>query len=277
MGAPLSSLTKIRMIASFILLLVIVAVLVLVHRRISNPSVQTSNQSWFKTPTNPSVIPLNIFQTWHTKELPPKMRECVDSIQACNPQFSHFLYDDQECREFIAANYDNEVLYSYDTLAPGAFKADLWRYCVLYKYGGVYLDIKYKCINGFSLIHLMDREYFVKDQEQNKDGIYNAFMICKAGSHIMHKCIQQVVENVRNRYYGTSSLSVTGPNMMTPLFTPNERRQLVTLYHDDAGMFIIYNGSHIMMIYPEYRAEQRRFQKTQYYDELWKRREIYNI
>lgn len=277
MGTPLPSFTKIRMIALVILLLVIVAVFVLVHRRISNPSVQISNQSWFKTPTNPSVIPLNIFQTWHSKDLPPKMRECVDSIKKCNPQFSHFLYDDQECRDFIAANYDNEVLYSYDTLAPGAFKADLWRYCVLYKYGGIYLDIKYKCINRFSLIHLTDREYFVKDREENKDGIYNAFMICKAGSHIMYKCIQQVVENVRNRYYGATPLYVTGPNMMTPLFTPNELRQLVTLYHHDSGKFIIFNGTHILMVYPEYRAEQKRFQKTQYYDDLWKQREIYNI
>lgn len=276
MGA-LQNLAKFRMITLFILITVIAVIFVLVYRRMYNQSIQTSNLSWDKTPTTPSVIPLNIFQTWHTKDLPPKMNECMNSIKDCNPQFSHFLYDDKECRAFIATNYDNEVLYSYDTLIPGAFKADLWRYCVLYKYGGIYLDIKYKCINGFSLIHLTDREYFVKDQEQNKDGIYNAFMICKAGSHIMYKCIQQVVENVRNQYYGTSSLSVTGPNMMTPLFTPNERRQLVTLYHDDAGMFIIYNGIHIMMIYPEYRAEQLRFQKTKYYDDLWKRREIYNI
>jgi len=37
----------------------------------------------------------------------------------------------------------------------------------------------------------------------------------------------------------------------------------------------VYNGTIILTIYPEYRSEQKRFQKTLYYDDLWKRREIY--
>jgi len=226
-------------------------------------------------PPGPSVVPLNIFQTWHSKNLPPAMQKCVDSIRQCNPEFRHFLFDDQECREFLAQYYDSEVLYAYDSLIPGAYKADLWRYCVLYKYGGIYLDIKYQCANGFKLIQLTDRAYFVKDREQNRHGIYNAFMVCPAGDPIMGKCIQRVVENVRNRFYGKSSLEVTGPNMMTALFTPNERRELVTLYHDNHGRHIVYNGTIILTIYPEYRSEQKRFQKTLYYDDLWKRREIY--
>jgi len=33
------------------------------------------------------------------------------------------------------------VKEAYDALIPGAFKADLFRYCVLFIYGGVYADI----------------------------------------------------------------------------------------------------------------------------------------
>jgi Glycosyltransferase sugar-binding region containing DXD motif len=223
----------------------------------------------------PSVIPLNIFQTWHTKTLPPYMQKCVNSIKECNPEFRHFLYDDEDCRQFISQNYDQDVLTAYDTLIPGAYKADLWRYCVLYKYGGIYLDIKYQCVNGFKLIGLTDREYFVRDRDQNIHGIYNAFMICKAGNPIMWKCIRQIVDNVENRYYGKTPLDVTGPNMMNLMFTPNELRQYVTLYLHNNGIMIIYNGTAILAVYPEYREEQKTFQKTLYYDTLWKRREIF--
>jgi mannosyltransferase OCH1-like enzyme len=224
---------------------------------------------------SPSVIPLNIFQTWHTKDLPPYMKKCVQTIKDCNPEFKHFLYDDQECRDFISRNFDVEVLYAYDSLIPGAYKADLWRYCVLYKYGGVYIDIKYQCANGFKLIQLTDQEYYVKDREQNRNGIYNAFMVCKAGEHIMEKCINQVVENVRNRFYGKSALDITGPNMMTSLFTNNELRNLVILYLHNNGKDIVYNGTVILSAYPEYRIEQKKFQKTLHYDDLWKKREVY--
>ena len=254
-------------------------------------------------PPPPTVIPLNIFQTWHTKKLPTKMQECVRTLQTDNPEFKYYLYDDQDCRKFLQEHYDVNVLYAYDSLVPGAFKADLWRYCVLYKYGGIYLDIKYQCINGFKLMQLTDDEYFVRDRYDvlNKTAVYNALMVCKAGNPILKRCIDQVVQNVRQRYYGESALDPTGPTMMIQFFTPMERMRLKRLEHydEDGKYYIVYRGSiwvkqgsagveppstvdipvntKILMMYPEYRTEQRQFQKTQYYADLWKRREIFSM
>jgi mannosyltransferase OCH1-like enzyme len=92
-----------------------------------------------------AVIPLNIYQTWHTKNLPTKMQENVNCLKRQNPEFKYYLYDDYDCREFIKKNFDKDVLNAFDTLIPGAYKADLWRYCILYKNGGIYLDINFKC------------------------------------------------------------------------------------------------------------------------------------
>ena len=80
------------------------------------------------------------------------MRETVESLKENNPEFKHYLFDDNMCRDFIEKNFDESILYTFDKLKPGAYKADLFRYCVLYLNGGVYLDIKYKCINEFKLI-----------------------------------------------------------------------------------------------------------------------------
>ena len=87
------------------------------------------------TPQRPlkiySIIPLNIFQTWHSLDLPTKMKENVELLKRQNPEFKHYLYDDNMCRQFIKDNFDEEVLYSFDKLKPGAYKADLWRYSVI--------------------------------------------------------------------------------------------------------------------------------------------------
>ena len=40
------------------------------------------------------IIPLKIFQTWNTKNLPPKMAERVENLKLTNPKFEHFLFDD---------------------------------------------------------------------------------------------------------------------------------------------------------------------------------------
>ena len=80
-----------------------------------------------------SVIPLNIYQTWHTKRVPPKMFETINLIKNLNPRFNYQLFDDNDCREFIKNNFEPKVLHSFDSLIPGAYKADLWRYCIYIK------------------------------------------------------------------------------------------------------------------------------------------------
>ena len=73
--------------------------------------------NYFKNHYN-SVIPLDIYQTWFTKELPPKMREKVELIKAQNPRFTHHLFDDNDCRDFIQTHFKQDVLDAYDRLIP---------------------------------------------------------------------------------------------------------------------------------------------------------------
>jgi len=81
-----------------------------------------------------SNIPLNIFQSWGTLDLPLHMKNNVDKLQQDNPEFKYYLYDDNMSRNFIMEYFDNEIVYTFDKLKPGAFKSDLWRLCILYIY-----------------------------------------------------------------------------------------------------------------------------------------------
>jgi mannosyltransferase OCH1-like enzyme len=55
--------------------------------------------------------------------------------------WQHKFYTDVESASFLDTHFPKEVREAYDTLLPGAFKADLFRYCVLLIYGGVYADV----------------------------------------------------------------------------------------------------------------------------------------
>ena len=83
------------------------------------------------------IIPLKIFQTWYTKDLPQAMKERVENLKTIHPRFEHFLFDDNDCRQFIQDHFNTDILNAYDKLIPGAYKADLWRCCVLYIHGGI--------------------------------------------------------------------------------------------------------------------------------------------
>ena len=225
-----------------------------------------------------SIIPLKIFQTWHTKDLPQKMLENVESLKKQNPRFEHYLFDDNDCREFIKNNFDEQVLNAYDTLIPGAYKADLWRYCVLYIHGGIYMDIKLNCINGFKLIELTEKNHYVKDRV-GLLSIYNALMACQKGSPLLWKAIYKVVMNVNKRFYGSNPLEPTGPIMLGSIVLNNNMIDKVDLkFYKDGGYIIYKNRFVISTEYPEYRQEQNnsfRELHTKKYWQLWDEKNIY--
>jgi mannosyltransferase OCH1-like enzyme len=221
-----------------------------------------------------SIIPLTIYQTWFTKNLPPKMDRCVEKLRQSNPKFNHQLYDDNDCRDFIRDNYDSDVLRAFDTLIPGAYKADLFRYCILYKNGGIYLDIKYECINNFKFIHLTESEHFVSDI--NNNGIYNALMICLPGNEALLKAIRQIVDNVEKKFYGTNTLEPTGPRLLSKFINSNIDLKHNVLNNNLNNRVISYKNINILKSYSEYIGESASYQKTPHYSVLWRDRNIYN-
>ena len=222
------------------------------------------------------VIPLNIFQTWHTKNLPTIMNYASNMIKYNNPEFNYYLFDDEDCRNFIKENFDNSVLNAYDSLIPGAYKADLWRYCVLYKKGGIYLDIKYIPENNFKFMNLIEKEHFVLDADRN--GVYNALMVCLPGNTKLLACINKIVENVRNKFYGLTPLDPTGPLLLKKYFTHREKLAF-DMYHDYYknfnNRFIYFNNIIVFKQYNGYLNEYNTNSKVGYYGNLWNSRQIY--
>ena len=218
-----------------------------------------------------NIIPLNIFQTWHTLKLPPKMKENVELLKSQNPEFIHYLYDDAMCRKFIKENYSLNVLYAFDTLIPGAYKSDLWRLCILHKYGGIYLDIKYSCNEPFKLINLCNKEYWVKDYNY---GVYQALMVNLPNNRILMECINKIVYNVQHKLYLSSPLDITGPQLLGKFFSKKEKDEFDLELNCLKGG-IIYNNKLILKAYPEYKAEQDANELKQYYSILWNKREVY--
>ena len=229
-----------------------------------------------KKKNKPRVIPMHIVQVWHNKSnLPESVSDSINLIKTHNPDFKHTLFDESECRDFLEKHYPSDVLNAYDKLIPHALKADLWRYCYMYKNGGIYLDAKYYCVNGFKLNLLTDKEYFCRDVLQSFNGIYNAILVCKPNNKIMHKCINAVVKNVENNYYGSEGLCSTGPLMMASFFTKKQVDGLI-LNHEmlnDNIRFIKYNDCRILQYHEHYKKEKN--QKHKHWSKFWESGKMY--
>jgi inositol phosphorylceramide mannosyltransferase catalytic subunit len=94
-----------------------------------------------------TAIPRIIHQTWDrpgAQALPQSLAANVERIRCLNPTWEHRLYGDDAMWHFIKQEYGDTILGYYERINPsyGAARADFFRYLLMYRIGGVYLDIK---------------------------------------------------------------------------------------------------------------------------------------
>ena len=205
------------------------------------------------------------------------MQQNLDRLRQLNPEFSFHLYTDEDCLTFIQKHFTSDVADAFQALLPGAYKADLWRLCILYVYGGYYMDIKLSPLKKFRLIELSENEHYVLDRPKQSLHIYNALMVCKANNPFLFQCIRQIVHHVDIKYYGNSTLSPTGPELLGRI-AASYKLNIDLVYPMAYPDHIMYKGVLILRNYPLYRNEQlqhERLVQRKHYSTAWFNHEVY--
>jgi|LakMenE22Apr09ns_1017241.scaffolds.fasta_scaffold00005_34 hypothetical protein len=211
-------------------------------------------------------VPLNIFQCYNKKLLENEnIYQNIKTIKDYNPEFNYFSFDENnDCNKFIFDNYPDYVYKAYNNLIPIEYKNDLWKYCILYKYGGIYIDVKFYC--KFKLINFIDNNYFTGEYDYyyNKLLINTGFIITKANNPIFLRAINNIINNINNNYYGISDNFPTGSGLLGLIFI-NKRLKSNLIYD---GNMIKYKNKIIMQT-------NNKIEKKDYYKLLWLSKNIY--
>jgi len=231
---------------------------------------------------NKTSIPFFVFQTCNTRILSNDMYKAFIENQQKNPCFDFYLFDDKECREFIKHYFEPDVLWAYDSIIPGTFKADLFRYCVIYIHGGVYMDSKIQPKQDLKNILETYGECFIEDL--TPDVTYNGILMVPQKKDYIKAMINKIIENVKNNFYGVRKVSPTAGGVVHDILVKFNRMDLVKLKynilncHEENGeecrdQIKNKEGKLLFESYPSYRKEYKNLLKTtkkQYYAEIWK-------
>ncbi len=154
--------------------------------------------------------------------LPDRLEQLSQELIYSFQGYEYSLWGNKSIRDFLSENFTSEVLQAYDCLAPYAYRSDLARYCLLYQYGGWYVDLGIKFAGN----------YVVSSVDQNLEMIYfwdlgdllapyRSFYDCMNGiiysspnNPILKTAIDLVIDNCRNQFYGSDSMSPTGPGVL---------------------------------------------------------------
>lgn len=205
-------------------------------------------------------IPSVIHQTIADKsKLPAAIDESIRRLKALNPGWTYRIYDDGDIQNFIASNYGDETSSIFNSINPlyGAARADLFRYLLMLKEGGVYLDIKSSCSVPFETLIKEDDELllsFWRNAPGDKfagwgkhkgEGVENEFqnwhIICAPRHPMLQAVVDAVLDNLRNYSMlkqGVGKFGVlrtTGPLAYTKAILPLLAQHGHRLFDSDAA------------------------------------------
>lgn len=235
-----------------------------------------------------TTIPKHIIRTGVFEE-----RDLSDYVKALhktnttNSAWSTKYFSDRQCRELIQANFAPDVLEAYDTLLPGAYKADLFRYCAVYVMGGLYIDFTGSFVEPIdTFVGSHDQLVLCHDFCHGILMLYNAVFAAAPGHTFLRMCIDRVVRNVQTKFYGDNPLHPTGPMMFREVYDefitahPNAPHRL-QLVHAHKPHHISYSTAQLdkLVLYTKAPTEKQHRVSlgatSAYYAISWHKRQAY--
>ena len=190
------------------------------------------------------MIPRNFFQTFRSSNLPPRLERNAQEHRERNPGWHYQLFDDRQAEDF-ASSFDHRIGEAYRRINPayGAARADLLRHLLIYKFGGVYLDIKSELSRPLDEVLKPDDSYILTQWENGKGAVHEGFgmhhdlanvpggefqnyhVIAEASHPFTEAAIERIVSNIMayrpwSAVGRTGVLRTTGPIAYTLAIHP---------------------------------------------------------
>jgi len=209
------------------------------------------------------MIPKLIIQVYASSiPMPGEIRQNIEHIKTINTGYQHKLFDETAVREYIQNNSWPELLEQIDRINPKYFVVllDIFRYLILYKEGGVYLDIK------STLSAPLDDVLLSSDLFLLPDNAYNIFLqwcVISVPNHPYLKLIlDTIVHTLANYQYQIDGVgekgvfNVSGSGMYSrcilSLFNPSLHRIVnlstvgikYTIFNKSTAHKLLFNKPH---------------------------------
>ncbi len=224
--------------------------------------------------TSENTIPKIIYLCYKTKNIPDYI---IPTWEKLNPDYEIKLFDNNDCREFLQKNYGQKHLEVFDFLRDGPIKADFWRCCMIYKYGGVYCDIDVKPLKPINSFLEKDTDFLTVRSGGGIDYVTPELIISKPQNELLKMCIDNYLkwkgENVKYGYWKYSIVKIMGTNIeklipeiknnKNTYFINDKKYQLVNEIRnkkDRYDDYVEYNDEIILLNrYPDYDAKKHKF------------------
>jgi mannosyltransferase OCH1-like enzyme len=132
-----------------------------------------------------NLIPKIIHQVWLGSKFPDKLCRLRDTWIDMHPGWEYRLWTDDDVDSFGLNNIN-----SFNAIKNFGSKSDIFRYEILHRHGGIYVDVDFECIKPFDDLTYL--EFFTGTGYTDKPYWYNGLFACKPEHPILSNLIQKL-------------------------------------------------------------------------------------
>jgi mannosyltransferase OCH1-like enzyme len=143
------------------------------------------------------MIPKNIFQSHKSIDYVLDDMNLKKATQTWrkDKSFHYYFYDNKRCESFMREKFSGKIYETYQKMPIPVMKADLWRYCIIYHYGGIYADTDVIIKNTPSFYIKNNADMCIACEYDGVPTFAQFFFAAKQNSPILKEIINTVVSN----------------------------------------------------------------------------------
>lgn len=156
-------------------------------------------------------IPKIIHQIWLGSPVPPVYETYMKSWHEKHPDWEYYLWTDENVHMLFPL-YNQQY---YDAAENYGMKSDILRWELLYRFGGLYVDMDYECLNPMDELHY---RYDFYTGIQPLDAIFLQLGAALVGSVPGHPIMKHCIETIKDDWHFKGAPTKTGPVHFTKSF-----------------------------------------------------------
>ena len=181
------------------------------------------------------MIPKIVHKTGHyesEKAFPASLKETFEKNKKMNPDYEFRYYNDTDSEKIILYQFGPGGLNAYKNVIPGAFRADIFRFCVIYLFGGIYSDLAQEFLVPLNEFIDHENDDLILSQCFFYPLIEVNFFAAKPNHSYIYDVLQQQMQNIKSRKYplyllkDSPVLGITGPRVAYDVFKRYKKKDI---------------------------------------------------
>jgi len=122
------------------------------------------------------------------------------------PSYWIKLHDSERIPLYLQKHFGDPFLYLYESLLDDSFRKEFFAACLLYKEGGMVLDVNYECLQRLEFYQVE----FLCLEEQDTGRLQTDCLLCPPQHPYIKAYMDLVIQNTLERDYGLHETDITG-------------------------------------------------------------------